>query len=96
MSISDEKAPRVPRPLEKQLRAASDEVGQWTPYFAGAFAVWPLMQFGLVPALELSATAGEWLALSVAVLAGFVAQAIFTGFLNPPEPPVPPDRDEAV
>ena len=96
MSIAEEKEPRLLRPFERQLRAASDEVGQWTPYFAGAFAVWPLMQFGLAPALELSAKAGEWLAFSVAVLAGFVTQAIFTGFFDPPEPPVPPHRDEAV
>ena len=96
MSIFNQKDRRGPRPLEKYFRAAGEELGQWTPYFAGAFAVWPLMQFWLVPALELSAKVGYWLALSVAVVAGFATQAFFTLFLDPPESPAPLDRDAAV
>ena len=95
MSIRDQQARRVP-PLEKQLNSLGAELGLWTPYFAGAFAVWPLMQFGLVPTLKLSANAGDWLSVFIAVFVGFVTQWMFTGFLDPPEPPLPPDRDEAV
>ena len=99
MSIPDDKATRVPAPLDKQVRAARRREGRkhWLPYFAGAGAVWPLAELWLVPALNLSHTASHGVALGVAALAGFLTQAFVKRINDPPdEGALPPDRDPAV
>lgn len=98
MGISNEKATRVPAPLEKQVRAARrrEERNKWIPYFAGAFTVLPLAELWLVPALPVSSKAGHWIALALAALGGFLTEAIYKRLHDPPERPLPGDRDEAV
>ena len=66
------------------------------PYFAGAFTVLPIAEIWLIPALELSGKTGHAVAMSVALLAGFLTRALFKRLHDPPEPSLPSDRDRAV
>ena len=88
MSIPEEKPPIVPPPRHEQVRRAQRRQAEplvWGPYFAGALAVMPLAELWLVPALGLSTKTGHAVAIVLAVLAGFLTQAIYKRFHEPSE-----------
>jgi hypothetical protein len=98
MSISDEKPPQVPPPVDAQLRNARRwrERDQWIAYFAGVGAALPLVELWLLPALDLSRKTGYWVGLGVAVIVGFLTQALYNWVVDPPERSGRRDRDKAV
>ena len=105
MSIPDEKVPRVPASSQEQQREDSssdhrapgrDERGQWLPFFATMFVVYLPVQLLLAHRLGLSVRQTYAVSLGVALLAGFLAQAIFDRLHGSPKAPPFPDRDQAV
>ena len=87
---------QVPPPLEQQLRDARRrrEREESAAYFAGAFTFFPLVEFWVVPALELSSRVGFLTALLAAVASGFGTQALYKWLADPPETVVPRDHDK--
>ena len=96
MSVSDEKAPKVPPPVEQPLHIAPwrRKPLQWLPYYMGAFAVLPFLERWLRPVLNFSLPVRRGLTLLIAFLAAFVMQAVVDRFRDPPDRPLPRDRDE--
>src|SRR5687768_1320795 len=98
MSISEKKARQSPDPPEQQLHTAPwlRKPWQWLPYYVGAFAVLPFLERWLRPVLKFSLPVRRGVTLLIALLAGFLMQAVVDRLRDPPDRRLPRDRDEAV